>query len=79
MIIFLNRLPVPNLKQYCLLSFSFLILITIYAQKIFHDLVYEKYDENFDPKILEINGYFITVCKIILDEPWCIWVNYINV
>lgn len=78
MITFLNRLPIPNLKHYCILSFGFLVFISIYAQKIFHDLVNDNYDKNFDTESLAVNGYFLTVCKIILDEPWCIWVSLIN-
>ena len=38
MIIFLNRLPIPNLKHYCLLSFSLFLLVLLYAYKILNDL-----------------------------------------
>lgn len=38
MIILLNRLPIPNLKHYCVLSFSLFFLVIIYAYKIFNDL-----------------------------------------
>lgn len=74
MIIFLNRLPIPNLKQYCIVSVSFLALVTIYAQKLFHDLINENFAENFDRKTLDENGYVLTIFNAIIDEPWCIWV-----
>jgi hypothetical protein len=35
---FLNKLPIPNLKHYCLFSFSLLTLVLIYSLKLFNDI-----------------------------------------
>ncbi len=75
MIIFLNRLPVPNLKHYCIVSLSCFVFVTLYAQKIFHDLAVNTYSsEKFDAEFIAQNGYFYTTYKTIINEPWCVWV-----
>lgn len=90
MIIFLNRVPTPNLRQYCYFSLGSLFLIVIYAQKIFRDLLNE--EGNLESSDLEAtmewngmeadnhgtfykaHGYISAISRIILNEPWCIWV-----
>ena len=37
MIVFLNKLPMPNLKHYCMLSFGLLAIVLAYFQKIFYE------------------------------------------
>lgn len=38
MINLLNKLPIPNLRHYCLFSFSLLSLVALYAYKVMYDL-----------------------------------------
>ncbi len=82
MIIFLNRVPTPNLRQYCYFSLGSLFFIVIYAQKIFRDLLNEEGDlESWKPMeadnhgtLYMVHGYISATSRIILNEPWCIWV-----
>lgn len=81
MIIFLNRVPTPNLKQYCYFSVGSLLLIVLYAQKIFRDLLNKDIgdlssdgDEYFEEHDVEKIGYVAAISRTILSEPWCIWV-----
>lgn len=75
MIIFLNRIPIPNLRHYCLVSLSLFAIVFLYAQKVLHDLTNAKFaNEKYDAAYVEENGYFYTTFKMITSEPWCIWV-----
>ena len=76
MIIFLNRIPIPNLRHYCLVSLSLFAVVFLYAQKVLHDLSNSKFsNEKYDAAYVEENGYFYTTFKTITSEPWCIWVR----
>ena len=76
MIRILNRLPVPNLKHYSLLSFGLFLIVAIYSQKILHDLANDKYpNDTYNFEYIVTNGYFYTTYKMIVNEPWCIWVK----
>lgn len=46
MIIFLNKLPIPNLKHYCLFSFTLLVIVIIYANKLLHDIKNNTFNSN---------------------------------
>ena len=77
MIIFINRLPIPSLKQYCVASFALIGIVVIYANKLLHDMKNNEYtNEKFENHVeyLEEHGYFLTACRTISREPWCIWV-----
>lgn len=89
MIILLNRLPIPNLKHYCVLSFSLFFLVIIYAYKIFNDLnnqintlastnhdTSEPNDASSDPfdEDVQRNGTLKIIYRTVTNEPWCIWV-----
>ena len=43
MIIFLNRLPIPNLRHYCMLSLFLFLLVVLYANKVLHDIAYNRF------------------------------------
>lgn len=76
MIIFLNKLPIPNLKHYCIFSFGLLGLVILYSQKILRDLKNDNYkSDKFDyVNSIETSGYLFTTYKAITNEPWCLWV-----
>jgi hypothetical protein len=93
MIILLNRLPIPNLKHYCVLSFSLFFLVIIYAYKIFNDLnnqintlastnhdTSEPNDASSDPfdEDVQRNGTLKIIYRTVTNEPWCIWVIKTN-
>lgn len=78
MIILLNKLPVPNLKHYCLVSFSLLAFVLIYAQKLLHDIKNSTYkNDKFEEytEYLEQNGNLMTTYRAVIIEPWCLWVT----
>lgn len=77
MIIFINKLPIPSLKQYCGVSFALLAVLIIYANKLLHDINTNDYkNDRFDDytEYMSENGYWWTAYKAISIEPWCIWV-----
>jgi hypothetical protein len=76
MIIFLNKLPIPNLRVYSMFSTILLSVLLFYSQKIYNDLQSNVYkSEKFDPvESIEKDGYFVTTYLAIANEPWCVWV-----
>jgi hypothetical protein len=75
MIILLNKLPIPNLKHYCAFSLALFVVVLVYAQKILRDISKNEYtSEKYDKEYIKANGSFYTTYKVIVNEPWCIWV-----
>lgn len=76
MIIFLNKLPIPNLRVYSMFSTLLLSVLLFYSQKIYYDLKNNVYkSEKFDPiESIEKDGYFKATYLAITNEPWCVWV-----
>jgi hypothetical protein len=77
MIIFINKLPIPSLKQYCFVSFTLIGIVIIYANKVLHDIKSDTFkSEAFEDhtSYFEENGYLLTAYRAICTEPWCIWV-----
>lgn len=74
MIIFLNKLPIPNLKHYSLFSFGLLAIVLLYSQKLFYELKNNSYkNEKFDAvDSIEQNGLLFTTYKAVTHESWCI-------
>lgn len=75
MIIFLNKLPIPNLKHYSLISFGLLGIVLLYSQKLFFELKNNSYtNDKFNAnESIEQNGLLYTTYKAITHETWCVW------
>ena len=74
MIIFLNRVPIPTLKHYCLFSLTLFLIVFIYAQKVLHDTSNDKFaNEKFDAAYVNENGLLAATLQTVTHEPWCIW------
>lgn len=86
-LILLNRLPVPNLRQYCTLSLVLLSTVILYAQKLLFNIANNEFiinnndvDDNnqnqtfLNSTFIQENGYVYTIYKAITNEPWCLWV-----
>ncbi|RNA42947.1 E3 ubiquitin- ligase AMFR-like [Brachionus plicatilis] len=86
MIIFLKKLPIPNLKHYCLFSLSLLCIVFIYVNKLIHDirskednedeghLKNEKLEEKDFVKNKSKLSFYELGYNEIMNEPWCVWV-----
>lgn len=83
MIIFLKKIPIPNLKHYCLFSICLLFIVFIYVNKLIHDIRskesnYEKRhlkneNESLSENSSNLNFYELAYNEI-MNEPWCVWV-----
>lgn len=90
MIVLLKKIPIPNLKHYCLFSISLLFIVFIYANKLIHDIRSKEVNnkdkqlinEISDQKSIFKNRSFLSIYELaydeIMNEPWCVWVNYLN-
>ena len=95
MINLLNKLPIPNLRHYCLFSFSLLSLVALYAYKVHYELrnVIEEsavsetrqttaeQEDRLSDALMSLNATIVTTAnliattyRIIVSEPWCVWV-----
>ncbi|CAF0766096.1 unnamed protein product [Brachionus calyciflorus] len=79
MLIFLKKLPIPNLKHYCLFSLSLLFIVIIYTNKLIHDIRNERNDtnkvnQNKTNVPFESENLFELAYNEIMNEPWCVWV-----
>ena len=83
---FLKKLPIPNLRHYCLFSLTMLFIVFIYVNKLIHDIRNKELNideqlinENSDQKSFNKNRSSLSFYELayneIMNEPWCVWVN----
>jgi autocrine motility factor receptor len=68
MILLINRLPIPSLKQYCLASFTLLSIVVIYGNKLLHEITTDNSTVNNNNTLINNTDILASLKPNILED-----------